>query len=79
MKRKEEKMSIKEAHRILSNGLVNAPSEHEWCEAFKLAIDNLEKYQKMQEVLDRISRVPAFMVDSEQALKEIIQTYKEVR
>lgn len=41
-------MSIEEAHVILSNGLVNAPSEHEWCMAFETAIDTMHKYQKIQ-------------------------------
>lgn len=39
----EEKMTPEEAHRILSNGLVNAPSEHEWCMAFEMAIKALEQ------------------------------------
>lgn len=41
-------MAIDEAHGILSNGLANAPSEHEWCVAFKVAIDTMRKYQLMQ-------------------------------
>ena len=36
-------MTKEEAHRILSNGLVNAPSEHEWCTAFIMAIKALEQ------------------------------------
>lgn len=36
-------MTREEAHRILSNGLVNAPSEHEWCMAFEMAIKALEQ------------------------------------
>jgi hypothetical protein len=45
------KMTVKEAHRILSNGLVNASSEHEWCVAFKKAIDTMHKYQKIHEIV----------------------------
>ena len=45
-------MSIEEAHGILSNGLVNAPSEHEWCMAFKMAIDTMHKYQKIEEIVN---------------------------
>ena len=44
-------MTIEEAHEILSNGLVNAPSEHEWCVAFKMAIDNMHKYQKIKQII----------------------------
>jgi hypothetical protein len=44
-------MSIEEAHGILSNGLANAPSEHEWCVAFKMAIETMRKYQKIQEIV----------------------------
>ena len=44
-------MTIDEAHGILSNGLVNAPSEHEWCVAFKMAIDTMRKYQKIEQIL----------------------------
>ena len=36
-------MTAEEAYRILSNGLVNAPSEHEWCMAFRMAIKALEQ------------------------------------
>ena len=39
-------MTREEAHRILSNGLVNAPSEHEWCMAFEMAIKALEQEPK---------------------------------
>ena len=45
-------MSIEEAHGILSNGLVNAPSEHEWFMAFKMAIDTMHKYQKIEEIVN---------------------------
>ena len=40
-------LTIEEAYGILSNGLVNAPSEHEWCMAFKFAIETMRKYQKI--------------------------------
>ncbi len=44
-------MTIEKAHRILSNGLANAPSEHEWCVAFKMAIDTMCKYQKIVDIV----------------------------
>ncbi len=45
-------MTLEEAHRILSNGLVNAPSEHEWCMAFDVAIKALEQQDKILQILD---------------------------
>lgn len=36
-------LTNEEVHRILSNGLVNAPSEHEWCMAFEMALKALEQ------------------------------------
>lgn len=41
-------MTIEEAHGILSNGLANAPSEHEWCVAFQMAIKALEALDKIR-------------------------------
>lgn len=46
-------MTIEEAYEILSNGLANAPSEHEWCVAFKMAIDTMRKYQKIEQIAER--------------------------
>lgn len=36
-------MTREQAHKILSNGLTNAPSEHEWCMAFDMAIKALKQ------------------------------------
>lgn len=47
-------MTIERAYEILSNGLVNAPSEHEWCVAFKMAVDIMCKYQRIQQILKDI-------------------------
>lgn len=47
-----DNMTKEEAHRILSNGLANAPSEHEWCVAFEMAIKALEKEPCEDEELD---------------------------
>lgn len=47
-------MTIEKAYEILSNGLANASSEHEWCVAFKTAIDTMRKYQKIEEILKDI-------------------------
>ena len=48
-------MSIEKAYEILANGLVNAPSEHEWCMAFKMAIDIMSKYQKITEIMSELN------------------------
>ena len=67
-------MTIDEAHEILSNGLVNAPSEHEWCVAFQLAIDTLEKYQKIERLLNVVSKIDGkdyYAYDYEARIKDI--------
>lgn len=43
-------MTREEARRILLDGLINAPSVHEWCMAFNMAIKALEQ----TDVLDKI-------------------------
>lgn len=58
-------MSIEKAHEILSNGLVNAPSEHEWCEAFKTAMDTMCKYQKIQTRLDGLEHSMECLLESD--------------
>ena len=45
-------MSREEAHRILVNGLFAAPSEHDWCVAFKVAIKALEQETVSKEAYD---------------------------
>lgn len=49
-------MTVEKAHRILSNGLANAPSEHEWCMAFKLAINTMRKYQKIERYMEKLEK-----------------------
>ena len=53
-------MTIKKAHEILSNGLVNASSEHEWCMAFKMAIEIMCKYQKIQEIVKNTQQLCSY-------------------
>ena len=48
-------MTITEAYEILSNGLINAPSEYEWCVAFITAINTMHKYQKIEEIVEKWS------------------------
>ena len=51
-------MARDEAYKILSNGLVNAPSEHEWCMAFKMAMEDLKQksilFDKMKAEIEEL-------------------------
>ena len=53
MKKRGRGMTREEAYKILSNGLANAPSEHEWCIAFEMAIEALEQEPKWIPVSER--------------------------
>jgi len=68
-------MTIEEAHRILSNGLVNAQSEHEWCVAFKIAIDTMRKYQKIEEIVKAWNDMNSF--DSMKQISEVLEDGSE--
>lgn len=63
-------MTIEKAHEILSNGLVNAPSEHEWCIAFKMAIDTLRKYQRIEHIFDACLLEPWEMLEE---IKRVVE------
>ena len=69
-------MTIEEAHRILSNGLVNAPSEYEWCVAFKLAIDTMEKYQKIEQIRHRVKHTDLEPAKAYELINEVIEDGK---
>lgn len=72
------KITITEAHRILSNGLINAPSEHEWCTAFKMAINTMRKYQKIEQIIDDWkSDGGAFEMSESYWLKQIREVIKD--
>lgn len=62
-------MKIEKAHKILSNGLVNAPSEHEWCMAFEMSLDVMRKYQKIKQIYDSWNKVNDFSYN--QAMRKI--------
>lgn len=47
-------MTDKEAYSILHNGLVNAPSEHDWCMAFDMAVKSLKAWDDLFQWLDMI-------------------------
>lgn len=46
-------MTREEAHRILSNGLADAPSEHEWCMAFEMAIKALKQTEDKEVITNQ--------------------------
>lgn len=49
------------------------------CLEFKQLVKWLEKYQKMQEVLDKVWNVPSCMLDEAECLNKIMETYRTVR
>lgn len=55
-------MTREEAYNILFNGLIDAPSEQEWCTAFKMAL----KLLKQEPCEDAISREEAIKSIKEQ-------------
>ena len=72
-------MTIDEAHEILSNGLANAPSEHEWCMAFKLAIETMRKYKKIEEIIRKYDATWEFhhMKPTIDEIREVIKINNE--
>lgn len=67
-------MTIEEAYRILSNGLINAPSEHEWCVAFKMAQDTMRKYQQIVQIYQKWNGINDFSYkNAMQRIGEVIE------
>lgn len=62
-------MTREEAYSILHNGLVNAPSEHDWCMAFDMAIQALKQ--------DPIYYPPC--QDCHTKMNEIVRAYNNVK
>lgn len=48
-------------------------------EATKNLIDAAKKYQKIQEVLERVWNIPSHLINKEECLDRIMETYREVR
>ena len=67
-------MAIEKAYEILSNGLINAPSEHEWCEAFKMAISTMKKYQKIEQIIRNYDTAWEF-----HTYRETVDKIREIR
>ena len=47
--------------------------------AFDTAIETMRKYQKMQEILEKVWNVPSCMLDEAECLGKIMETYRTVR
>ncbi len=48
-------------------------------DAKDVAIDTMRKYQKMQEILEKVWNIPSCMIDKAECLDRIIETYRTVR
>ena len=46
-------MTIQEAYKILCNGLLKAPSDHDWATAFKMAINSLEAWDSLIKEMEK--------------------------
>jgi hypothetical protein len=54
-------------------------NEENVTQSLETAIDTMRKYQKMQEVLDKVWNVPSCMLDEAECLGKIMETYRTVR
>lgn len=48
-------------------------------EALQMAKETMHKYQKMQEVLEKVWKAPSCMIDKEKCLNKIMETYRTLR
>lgn len=48
-------------------------------QSLETAIDTMRKYQKMQEILEKVWNIPSCMIDKAECLDRIMETYRTVR
>lgn len=48
-------------------------------QSLETAIETMRKYQKMQEVLEKVWNIPSCMIDKAECLDRIMETYRTVR
>lgn len=48
-------------------------------QAREKAVGVMQKYQKIQKVLERIWNIPSHLINKEECLDRIMETYREVR
>lgn len=70
-------MSIEEAIRYYEDK--NVVLTEEEALANTIAIETMRKYQKMQEILEKVWNVPSCMLDEAECLNNIMETYRTVR
>lgn len=75
-----EEKAIKTLNEIIDEGwLISDMEKCDAIDACEFAIDRIHKYQKIQEVLEKVWNVPSCMLDEADCLNKIMETYRTVR
>ncbi|MBR6289330.1 MAG: hypothetical protein IKR19_08345 [Acholeplasmatales bacterium] len=60
-------------------GVFDNPANEKCKASLAKAIDTMQKFQTMQEVLEKVWNIPACMIDKAECLNKIMETYRTVR